>query len=160
MPDINLILLSLHNLLRWALIIAALIAIVRAYSGWRKKKPFYSTEDRPGMFFTVLFDVQLLLGFLLYFTRGWIGTLSATLPSEMQNLNMRFFAVEHFLIMLAAAVVAHFARSSAKKAPTDVLKYRRLAIWFTVALVVLLAAVPWPFLTYGRPLLRLLGIQF
>jgi len=159
MWNLNLLLQTLHNLLRWAVIAVALVAIVRAFSGWFGKKTFYSTDDKPGILYTTLFDIQLLLGFLLYFTRGWMGVLAGDPAALLQNPGLRFFTIDHFLIMLAAATIAHIGRTSAKKAPTDESKYRRRAVWFTVSLLVLLAAVPWPFLSYGRPLLRLFGLQ-
>jgi hypothetical protein len=151
---------TLHNLLRWAVIILGLIAIVRAFNGWLGKKSFDLTNNQVGMLYTSLFDVQLLFGFLLYFYRGWINVLFGDFASAVSNPGTRFFALEHFLLMLAAAVVAHVGRSSARKAGEDAAKHRRLAIWFSLSLLILLAAVPWPFLSYGRPLLRLFGLQF
>jgi hypothetical protein len=157
---LNLILQTLHNLLRWAVLILGLIAIIRAFSGWMRKKAFTSADDRVGMLYNMLFDIQLLLGFLLYFYKGWLGVLSGDFGAAMREVGLRFFTIEHFLLMLAAAVIAHIGRSSAKKASSDTGKHRRLAIWFGVSFLLLLAAIPWPFLSYGRPLLRLFGLQF
>jgi hypothetical protein len=160
MDFLILLLQTLHNLLRWAVILFGVIAIVRAFKGWLAKKSFDLADNQAGMLYTSLFDVQLLFGFLLYFYRGWVNVLFGDFANAISNPGTRFFALEHFLLMLAAAVVAHVGRSSAKKASEDAARHRRLAIWFGFSFLILLAAVPWPFLSYGRPLLRLFGLQF
>jgi hypothetical protein len=51
-------------------------------------------------------------------------------------------------------VLLHDGSVRARRAATDVVRYRRTASWFTVAFVLMLAAVPWPWLDIGRPLFR------
>ena len=60
------ILLPLHNILRWVVLIAALFAIYRAFAGWLGKKDWSSTDDKAGMWFTMLMDIQVLVGLILY----------------------------------------------------------------------------------------------
>lgn len=160
MSALNLILQSLHNLIRWAVLVLALIAIARAFAGWLGKKPFTSADRRAGMLYSMFFDVQLLLGLILYISKGWLSVLAGDFGAAMGEAGLRFFAIEHILIMLAAAVIAHIGTSSAKKAAADPVKHRRLAIWLSVSFLFVLTAIPWPFLANGRPWLRLLGIQF
>ncbi len=160
MSTFNLVLQSLHNITRWVLIILALIVIVRGLTGWLRGRRFNKDDNRYGMLYTVFFDVQLLLGMVLYFTKGWAGVLAADFGAAMRSSGTRFFAIEHLLLMLIALVVAHVARSLSRKASSDLLKHRRAAIGFLVSFVLMLIAIPWPFLSYGRPLLRLLGLQF
>jgi hypothetical protein len=73
----------------------------------------------------------------------------------MSNAPVRYFAVEHILLMLIAAALAHVGRSRSRKAEADLAKHRNAAIWFGLAVIVLLAAIPWPFLAVGRPWIRL-----
>lgn len=160
MSTFNLVLQSLHNITRWVLIILAVIVIVRGFTGWLRGRRFNKDDNRYGMLYTVFFDVQLLLGMVLYFTKGWAGVLTADFASAMRSSGTRFFAIEHLLLMLIALVVAHVARSLSRKASSDLLKHRRAAIGFLISFVLMMAAIPWPFFSYGRPLLRLLGLQF
>ena len=149
-------LLILHNLLRWIVVIAGVIAIVRAFWGWFGTKPWASLDDRLGLIFTSSLDLQLLIGLILYFvvspiTRAALSDIGAA----MSNSVTRFFLVEHFLLMLIAVIVAHVGRARARKAATDVGKYRQTAIFFGIAMLLILLAIPWPFLAdYGRPWLR------
>lgn len=57
--------------------------------------------------------------------------------------------------MLVAVVLAHVGRALSRRVTETQDKHRRAAIFFGLAVVALLIAIPWPFLPYGRPLLRL-----
>jgi hypothetical protein len=152
MDTIYLLTLSLHNLLRWIVLILGILVAVRAWLGWLGKKEWSERDRKLGSFFGISFDIQLLLGLLLYFVVSPLMT-QTILPNfgaAMQNGELRFFAVEHIVMMVLALVFAHLGSVLAKKATESTAKYRTAAIWFTLALVFLLAAIPW-----FRPLIRL-----
>lgn len=141
--------LGLHNIIRWAVLILGLLAIVRAFLGWTGKKPWTGLDNRLGLFFTISLDVQLLLGLLLYGVLSPITTGAfADFGAAMSDPSARFWLVEHIFTMVVAVVLAHVGRSLSKKAPTDVAKHQRAAIFFTLALLLVLAGIPWsrPFL--------------
>lgn len=160
MSTFNLILQSLHNISRWALVILGVIVIVRGFTGWLRGRRFNKDDNRFGLLYTSFFDVQLLLGLILYFSKGWFGVLTADFAAAMRAAGTRFFAIEHFLLMFIALVVAHVVRTRSRKAASDVLKHRWAALGYLLSFVLMLAAIPWPFLEYGRPWLRLFGLQF
>ena len=143
--------LAVHNIMRWIVVVLAIITLVRAYWGWFGKRPWNQTDRKVGSFFSVSLDVQLLLGLLLYFglspiTRSAIQNLGAV----MTNANLRFFTLEHFFYMVVAVVLVHVGTITSRKAVEDVSKHRRAAIWFTVAVFVILLGIPW-----SRPLIPL-----
>jgi hypothetical protein len=140
----------LHSTLRLLIILAALFTIIRAATGLSFKRGWMALDNRAGLVFTSLMDLQLLVGLILYFF------LSPTTRIALQNFAgamgdtvMRFFAVEHALIMVLAVVAAHVGRAMVRKAPNATAKHRRTLIWTVVSIVLVLAAVPWPFLTAG-----------
>jgi hypothetical protein len=142
--------LTLHSLVRWAIVIVGIVAIVRAFMGWRGGKPWAQLDDRLGLAFTSIMDLNLLLGLLLYFVLSPITTGALRdMGAAMGNSALRYFAVEHILIMIIAVVVAHIGRSRSKKAATDTGKHKQAAIFFTAAMVLVLLAIPWPFLSAG-----------
>ncbi len=154
------VMLTLHNLTRWLVIIFAILALVRAWGGWLGHHEWTDKSKRIGMIYTIVLDLQVLFGLILYifpgtYTRYAFGDIG----SAMQNVVVRFFAFEHIFLMLVAVAIAHIARSVASKAANPTAKYRRLAIWLTVSLAIILAAIPWPFFPdYGRPLFRFFGL--
>lgn len=133
-------LLDLHNVVRWAVLVLGLIALVRAWSGALAGGRFTQDQARIGRWFSLAFDVQVLLGLVLYFALSPITTSALRdFGAAMQDSTMRFFAVEHSLMMVVAAVLVHVGLARAKK--TD--KAMPAAIFYTVALALVAVAVPW-----------------
>ncbi len=160
MATLNLILQSLHSIARWGVVILGLIAVIRAISGWLGNKPFTAADNRGGMLFTMVFDIQILLGLILFFSKGWFGVLTADFGAAMSNGATRFFTLEHPSLMLLAVILAHIGRAKSKKAESDKTKHARAALWYGLSYVILLASIPWPFMANARPWLRLFGISF
>jgi membrane protein DedA with SNARE-associated domain len=57
---------------------------------------------------------------------------------------MRFFAVEHLAGMLVAILFGTLGHSLAKRARTDELKNQRQLRYFLIALIIIIASIPWP----------------
>lgn len=159
MKIINLTLLTLHNLNRWAVLVLAVIVIVRSFRGWFSKKINQSSDKKLSSAFAGVFDLQVLLGVILFFTKGWENALINGGASVMSTPSVRFFAVEHWSIMFVALVLAHIGSSQIKKASGTGKQYLWAAIWFTLSLLLVLAAIPWPGTAAGRPLLRIFGFS-
>lgn len=136
--------LAIHDILRWLILIFGLMAIIRAYVGWFGNKEWTDVDDWLGLGFTISLDVQFLLGLLLYFFLSPITTSAfANFSAAMSDSDTRFFLIEHSLVMLVAVILAHIGRSRAKKQEEDVRKYRTTAIYYTIAVLFILAAIPW-----------------
>jgi len=138
------IILSVHNVLRWVVVVLAILALVRAYRGWLGKSEWTGADRRTGVFFTSAMDMQLLLGLLLYvFFSPITKAALSDLGSAMGNAGARFFALEHFLYMFIAVVFAHLGNTFAKKAAEPHSKHRRAAIWYTLTALAILLGMPW-----------------
>lgn len=149
--------LTLHSFVRWIVVILAVLAVARAFSGWLGKKPWAALDDKAGAWFVISMDVQLLLGLLLYVVFSPLTTAALRdFGAAMGSAGLRYFAVEHTFLMLVAVVLAHVGRARSRRATDFAARHRSAAIFFGLALLTLLAAIPWPFLAgVGRPLLRL-----
>ena len=66
----------------------------------------------------------------------------------MSNSDLRFFLVEHLVGMIIAVVLAHVGRATSRRAEDDNGKFKRAAIFHTLAMLVVLLSIPW-----FRPLL-------
>jgi uncharacterized Tic20 family protein len=136
--------LATHNIIRWFVLIFGIIAIIKAFIGWFGKKEWTDLDDKLGLGFTISLDIQVLLGLLLYVVFSPITrTAFADIGAAMADSDLRFFLVEHILMMIVALVLAHIGRSRAKKADTDISKYKNTAIFFTIAMLLILASIPW-----------------
>lgn len=100
-------------------------------------------------------DIQLLLGLILYYSNLWFDRLK-DMGNNMKDAYNRFFTLEHGLLMIIALVLVHVGRVSVKKVNTPAAKHKRSLIYFGLALVLILAAIPWPFReAVARPLFRM-----
>jgi hypothetical protein len=148
------ILLLLHSLLRWVVLVLLLAAIVQSYSGMSSRRPFSNGDRKLGLFLMISAHTTLLLGLVLWFF-GQFG-LSLALDNGMgvvmKNAVMRYWVVEHFAGMLIAIALITVGRGVAKKNIPDATRFKRAFWLFLVALIIILATVPWPFRTgVGRP---------
>ena len=144
------ILLTTHSILRWFVIVAGVVAAMRA---WRAASSTVAASTAAeGLVFTVLFDLQFLLGVALYFVVSPITTAAIhRFGSAMSNDVLRFWVVEHPFGMIVALILAHIGRAKSRRAQNPP-QQRRAAIYFSLSILIVLATTPWPFLPYGRPL--------
>lgn len=137
-------LLVLHNLLRWLVLIFGVWAVIGAIRGLSSHKVYTAADDRSNFFFMLSVDIQLLVGLILYFTNGWFDRLK-NLGENMKDSALRFFTMEHALLMLIAWILIHAGRISVKKASTPRAKFKKSLIYFGIGLLLILVAIPWPF---------------
>src|SRR5258705_8078724 len=127
-------LLHLHSILRWIILLLLLVCIVQALSkstGLRKTS----------LWLLISAHLMLIIG-LYQLIAGRFGIIKG-LPagvSLMKDTFYRFFWFEHPLMMIIAIILITIARRKAK-----ILNYKATAWLLVIALILILAAVPWPF---------------
>ncbi|HSC52185.1 MAG TPA: hypothetical protein VLC98_01090 [Phnomibacter sp.] len=127
-------LLHLHNVLRWVVLLFLLLTLLQAVG---KKE----TIKKWSLFLMISAHTMLLIG-LYQWLAGRYGLLTAEIPegvSRMKDKFWRFYQVEHPAMMLISIVLITMARSRAK-----VLNYKAVTTLLIIALVLILAAIPWP----------------
>ena len=137
--------LALHSLLRWLVVLSLLYAIFRSYAGWLGKKQFEKQDNMARVFAIIFSHIQLIIGLWLYFVSPLISYFLGNFKTAVHERQIRFFGMEHSIMMLLAVIVITIGGARAKRMPTDARKFKTMAIWFTIALVVILSSVPWPF---------------
>jgi hypothetical protein len=145
--------LSLHNVLRWLVLIGGVYALATILPGWNGARAWGATQSRAARIYVSLMHLQLVVGLLLYL--GLSPLMRAVLDNfgaALKNGQARFFAVEHASGMIVAVVFATLGSALARRRPDDRGKYRAAGLWFTLSLLTLLLLIPW-----WRPLLRVLG---
>lgn len=149
-------LLHLHNFLRWVILIMLLFSIFKAWSGWQQKKAFTPGDKKVWLFTMIAAHITLLVG-LYQWLFGRYGLVSKGVPEGtniMKDKFYRFFLVEHPTGMIIAIVLITLGYGMAKKAVSDETKFKKAFWYFTIALLVILITVPWPFRQIvGRPLI-------
>jgi uncharacterized membrane protein YozB (DUF420 family) len=148
--------LILHSLLRWIVLGLGLWAVLRGLTGVIGPRQWNPSDERTGRWFVIGLDVQTLVGLVLYGVLSPITQQAFTdMGAAMRDGALRFWAVEHLVMMLVAVGLAHAGRSRTRKARLDEVKHKRAVVFYTLALIVLLAGIPWPWMREARPWLRL-----
>jgi hypothetical protein len=147
--------LLLHSLVRWLVLLTGLLAVLRGISGWRSRRTWTIPDERAGFWFITTLDLQFVLGLLLYVALSPITHAAfQDFGAAMQDKVARFWAVEHITGMVIAITLAHIGRARIHRSGNDQRRHKLAVIFFTLALLVILASIPWPALPHGRPLFR------
>jgi len=136
--------LAIHSILRWVVLILLIIAIVKGLMGWFGRKEFGASEKKLSLFNMIAMDLNTTIGLLLYFVFSPMTKMAfSDFGAAMKDPNLRFWAVEHILVMLMALVLIHVARNVTKKDIPDTSKYRKTLVFYSLALVLILSRIPW-----------------
>ncbi|HXY40032.1 MAG TPA: hypothetical protein VEQ10_10190 [Vicinamibacteria bacterium] len=144
-----------HSWLRWAVLLLALALLARTAAGWLRSRPWARADERLQVALVATMDVELLLGLALYLglsplTRAFLADPAVAMRAPA----LRFFGAEHVMAMVLAVAVAHAGRVASRRATTPAGRQRRACVTALLVLVLVVAAIPWPALSYGRPLFR------
>lgn len=137
---------DLHSSLRYVVVILLLIAVINAILGWTGKKVYTTGDNKLSLFAMVFCHIQLLVGIAMYFLSPVVEVGLSDMGSAMQDPQVRFFTVEHGLMMILAIALITIGRSTSKKQATDNGKFKRVAIFYGLGLLIIFAMIPWPFL--------------
>jgi hypothetical protein len=125
-------LVHLHNLLRWVIVITLIWSLLNAFKGKNGKET---------LIMLISSHVMLLIGLVQWFGGEWglkqIKNLG--MGEAMKNAAVRFFAVEHALMMVIAVVLMTIAHRSAKATKHNT-KWLLLA---ALVIIVLMMPGPW-----------------
>ena len=135
---------KLHSFLRWALLLLMIVSIVKAAMSTSGKNPYTSSDRKRTLFTMIAAHLQLVIGVILYVSRGWSHNFS-NMAVTMKTTALRYWTVEHITMMIIAIVFITIGNIRSKKMDTDAGKYKQVLIWFGLALLVIIVAMPWPF---------------
>jgi len=133
--------LKAHSGWAYVALIILVIAVINSYIGLSAKNPFTPKDRRISLFALLAAHIQFVLGLVLYFTS----------PNGMQMLKagignlspeFRLLALEHPFTNLIAVVLITIGWSRHKRV-ADEKKFKSIAIFYTIGLILLLSMIPW-----------------
>jgi len=128
--------LHAHSGFRWLVIIFLVIAILKSFAGWFGKKEYNKGDNMIALMLLSVTHLQLIFGIVMYFISPKVMSMGAA----MKDPTLRFWTLEHGSTMLIAIVLITLGRVLSKKAATSELKFKKGALYFTAALVLILWA--------------------
>lgn len=134
-----------HSLLRYFILIALVVVIIKAVAGLMNKQPYGKWDNKLGLYLFIFTHMQLLFGLILYFVSPFVKFG----PETMSDKTTRYWTVEHITAMLIAVVLITLARTTSKRITNDSQKHKRMLVFNALALIVIVATI----LMSGRRLL-------
>ena len=141
-------LLAIHNVTRWLVLISLIFSVFISTEGLITKRAYISLDKVARGFTSGLSHIQLLIGLLLYAFVSPI-TQSFFQNGAKGNDQLFFFGVTHVVIMILAVIIITVGASMAKRASENHRKFKVTLICFSIALIMILSAIPW-----YRPFIR------
>jgi len=105
--------------------------------GWTGNKPFTRVDDRLGLYLVIFTHLQLIAGVVLYFMSPNVQFGSHT----MKDATVRYWTMEHVLMMVIAIALITAARSTSRRMQDDTAKHKRLVIFNIIAIIVVVVAL-------------------
>lgn len=149
------ILLVLHSIFRWVVLASLVLGICKAYSGFSKERPFSKVDNAVRHWTATIAHIQLMLGIVLYIKSPVTHYFWSNTSDAVKNNDSVFFGLYHIALMFLSVVFVTIGSAMAKRRLTDQEKFKTMLIWFSVTLLIILIAIPWPFSPLAnRPLIR------
>ena len=129
-----------HSGIMWLVVAMLAVSVLISMLKFIKKC------DKPKDYFAKLFsftswaiNIQALLGIVLLFTSPLIKYQSGFMKSE----ELRYYGMEHPLMMLIAVGLIAIGLFKSKKKTSSIQKNKTIFIFYSIALVVIMFMIPW-----------------
>lgn len=139
------IVLLIHSTVRWLVLGSLLAALASAYGGLLRPRSYSSVDQLLRVVATSIAHTQLLVGIYLYTISPIIRYYWQNRTDSGKSSELSFFALIHISLMLIAVIIITIGSSKAKRQLIAQQQFRTTAVYFTVGLLLILLAVPWPF---------------
>ncbi len=149
------ILIFYHSLFRWFLLLTIIYSIYRACRGLIQNL-FFSKLDNLIRYLTVtIAHIQFIIGIVLYTNSSSVSFFWKNLDETLYDINDVFFGLIHIILMLSAIIVLTIGSSLTKRKLRDKEKFKTILIWYSIVLLIIFIAIPWPFSPLAnRPYIR------
>ena len=128
-----------HSGWAYLALLLLVITVLNSVIGLSSKKEFTEKDRKIALFGLVFTHIQLLVGLILYF----VSPLGKASLGQMSDASLRLTSLEHPLINIIAIVLITIGWSKHKKATTNDAKFKSIAVFYGLGLVLIVARIPW-----------------
>ncbi len=144
-----------HSLLRWLVLLSLILSLITACTGLWKQRNFGKTDNAIRHWTATIAHIQLIAGILLYAQSPITRFFREHNAEARQQFDITFFSLIHAILMLIAIILITIGSSLSKRQNSDRNKFRTMALWYALALLIIFIAIPWPFSPFAtRPYIR------
>lgn len=134
----------LHSYWAYLVLLVLVLAVGNSIVKTLGKKEYDARDFRVSLFTLIVSHMQLLIGIVLYVSADYFSLISEMgMGNIMKNATLRSNIVEHPLTMIIAIALITIGYSKHKKKRVSEGKLKTIAIFYTLALILVLAKIPW-----------------
>ncbi len=134
----------IHSYWAYIVLITLIFAVINAIIGVITKKEFTAKDLRISLFALIFSHIQLIIGFIAYYTSSFYEIMrSSGMGEVMKNSDLRKILVEHPLVGIIAIAFITIGFSKHKKKASNSSKFKTIAVFYTLALLLILSRIPW-----------------
>lgn len=136
--------LDLHSYWAFAVLVFLVLAILNSFMGLSSKRAFLPKDRQIAMLALIFTHVQFVIGLVLLFVSAKMDAAKQLgMGGVMKNPELRKLLVEHPSINLIAIILITVGWSTHKRAEDSTVKFKKIAIFYAIGLVLLLSRIPW-----------------
>jgi len=126
-------------------LIFLLIALFNAFTGLFKARLFSRRDYLCKQLAVRIVQIQFILGIVLYAISPIVRYFLTNFGEAVHVREIRFFGMEHITVMVIAVGLISVASDKIDRSDRDRDKFRIMAWWFGIALLLILTSIPWSF---------------
>ncbi len=130
--------INVHGFVSTLFTILAVIILVRSIRGLSMKKAYKTMDNYYSVAFLVFLYVQLILGVLLYFVLGDQSSGATSIEAAAEQMSMRFWALEHFVIMIFTLFLSQLGWIFIRKSRLDLNKHKNTLFYFGTSIFLII----------------------
>ena len=134
----------LHSTWAFLAILMLVAAVVNAVMALRSDKEYGEKDLRIPLFTLIVAHIQLLLGVIALFSSAQFHHMKEIgMGAAMKDPDIRMIVIEHPITMIIALALITIGFSKHKNKKTDKERFKTIAIYYGIALLLVLSRIPW-----------------
>jgi heme A synthase len=134
----------LHSYWAYLVLLILILATINALIKFFAKKEFHAKDFRISLFTLIVMHIQLIIGVILFFVSDYLSLISEEgMGGIMKDSTLRSNIIEHPFTMILVVILITIGYSKHKKKLTSTSKFKTIAIFYTLSLLLVLAMIPW-----------------
>lgn len=133
----------IHSYLAFAALFLLGFATINGVLGSKSEKAFEAKDANINKFALIATHTMFLLGLILLFVSPIAQSAFADMKTAMKDSDVRKAVVEHPFVNIIAVILVTIGNARVKRAVGNGRKFKQTAIFFGIALLLILSRIPW-----------------
>jgi uncharacterized membrane protein len=133
----------IHSYLAFAALFLLGFATINGILGSSSQKAFEAKDANINKFALIATHTMFLLGLILLFVSPVAQSAFADMKAAMKDSDVRKAVVEHPFVNIIAVILVTIGNARVKRAVGNGRKFKQTAIFFGLALLLILSRIPW-----------------